>query len=408
MRYTSRILAIASVLSLLAPSGALAATNRGAPTKAMKLSDVLAISQKNKKSASFELHMKTKGDGTTISFDLQGRQKGNPTAVNDLAGDMTFSLDATLTDGSTASADGQLIIVGGVAYVMLDSIDSTNAFLAIYADALREHVGTWFSIPLDEAEIAGDLSEQKKNDAAIRALNKFFDVKQEKTRDGTTYTATVAKAKQAGLFKKLMGGDRLSSIVPGQSEGTPTGTADMSVTLKTMRDAFQSLTMDATFLSKTGTRKNTTTMTFSSTVLDSAPAIAAPANSMPLDEAFGTTLGEDESASSSEAARDAQRKSDVNTILNAVYQYAIDHDGYLPASLERSGTARKPICKSLTPCTGVSLDVLLESYLVRIPSDPSQDAAKKESGYRIQVLDDGRITVSAPLAEGGTSISVTR
>lgn len=407
MRFASRVLAAASVLSLLAPSGALAATNR-APAKAMKLSDVLAISQKSKKSASFELHMKTKGDGTTINFDLQGRQKGNPTAVNDLAGDMTFSLDATLLDGSTASVGGQLIIVGGVAYVMLDSIESSNAFLAIYTDVLQEHLGTWFSIPLDEEEVAGDLSEQKKNDAAIRALNKFFDVKQEKTRDGTTYTATVAKAKQAGLFKKLMGGDRLSSIVSGQSEGAPTGTADMSVTLKTMRDVFQSLTMDATFLSKTGTRKNTTTVTFSATVLDSAPVITPPTKSMPLDEAFGTTLNESTAAASPEAARNAQRMSDVNTILNAVYQYAIDHDGYLPASLERSGTARKPICKSLTPCAGVSLDVLLESYLVRIPSDPSQSAAKKEGGYRIQVLDDGRITVSAPLAEGGSSISVTR
>ena len=31
--------------------------------------------------------------------------------------------------------------------------------------------------------------------------------------------------------------------------------------------------------------------------------------------------------------RNAQRRSDVNTILNAVYQYAIDNNGTLPATI---------------------------------------------------------------------------
>ncbi len=407
MRFASRLLAVVSVLSLLAPSGALAATNR-APAKAMKLSDVLAISQKNKKSASFELHVKTKGGGTSIDFDLQGRQKGNPTAVNAVAGDMTFSLDATLLDGSTASAEGRLVIVGGVGYLTLDSIESTNEFVAIYTDALQEHVGTWYSFPLDDADGAMDASAQKENDAAIRALDKFFDVKQEKTRNGVTYTASVPKAKQSALMKKLLGGNSLPSFVQGQLEEKKTGSMDMSVTLKTLRDAFQSLSMKATVLSKTGTRKDTTTVTFAATVLETAPTITAPAESTPLEEAFGTALGEDDAPSTIEQARNAQRKADVNSILNAVYQYAIDNDADLPPALSKAGTARKPICKSLSPCNGVSLDVLLDSYLVRVPSDPSQSAASKESGYWIQVIDNGRITVSAPLAEEGASISVTK
>lgn len=408
MRFASRLLAVVSVLSLLAPSGALAATNR-APAKAMKLSDVLAISQKNKKSASFELHVKTKGGGTTINFDMEGRQKGNPTAINAVAGDMTFSLDATLLDGSTASADGRLVIVGGVAYLTLDAIESTNEFLAIYTDTLQDYVGTWFSIPLDDADFGKNLSKQKKNDAAIRALDKFFEVKQEKTRDGTTYVATVAKAKQAALMKKLLGGDSLPSLVPGQTGDKRTGTVDMTVTLKTLRDAFQSLSAKATVLSKTGAKTDTTTVTFAATVLDAAPVITAPAKSIPLEEAFGTTVGDDEAPTSIEEARNAQRRSDVNTILNAVYQYAFDNDGKLPPKLADAGTRQKPICKSLTPCAGgVSLDALLDSYLVRIPSDPSQSAASKESGYRVQVSDDGRITVSAPMAEDGAVISVER
>ncbi|TSC59383.1 MAG: Uncharacterized protein Greene041662_530 [Candidatus Peregrinibacteria bacterium Greene0416_62] len=35
-------------------------------------------------------------------------------------------------------------------------------------------------------------------------------------------------------------------------------------------------------------------------------------------------------------ARNAQRRSDVNTVLNAVYQYAIDNNGTLPGCLPRN------------------------------------------------------------------------
>ena len=34
--------------------------------------------------------------------------------------------------------------------------------------------------------------------------------------------------------------------------------------------------------------------------------------------------------------RNAQRRADVNTILSAVYQYAIDNDGSLPSSIPSS------------------------------------------------------------------------
>jgi prepilin-type N-terminal cleavage/methylation domain-containing protein len=106
-------------------------------------------------------------------------------------------------------------------------------------------------------------------------------------------------------------------------------------------------------------------------------------------------------------ARDAQRRSDVNTVLNAVYQYAIDNNGALPAGIP-TGTA-KGICKtSATTCVnGVSLSVLTGSYLVNIPSDPR---ATTGTGTNYTIVQDanGRITVSAPGAEQTTGISVTR
>ena len=113
-------------------------------------------------------------------------------------------------------------------------------------------------------------------------------------------------------------------------------------------------------------------------------------------------------------ARDAQRRADVNTILNAVYQYAIDNNGNLPSGIPT--TTAKPICQaSLDPATctaagylGVSLRMLTGAYLTSIPKDPRVTATGTGTRYNIMQDANGRITVSAPGAERSTSISVTR
>jgi prepilin-type N-terminal cleavage/methylation domain-containing protein len=111
-------------------------------------------------------------------------------------------------------------------------------------------------------------------------------------------------------------------------------------------------------------------------------------------------------------ARDAQRRSDVNTILNGVYQYAIDHNGNLPSGIP-TGTA-KIICQSTmtsAACTtlgGVNLSVLTGSYLVSVPKDPLVTATATGTNYYIVQDANGRITVSAPNAEQTAAITVTR
>lgn len=110
-------------------------------------------------------------------------------------------------------------------------------------------------------------------------------------------------------------------------------------------------------------------------------------------------------------ARNAQRRSDVNTILNAVYQYAIDNNGATPASIT---TSSQEICVTGgDPTSCISLDVLTGSYLVSLPADPQ--AANTANGcvgtatcYMIVEDASGRITVSAPNAENSETISVTR
>jgi type IV pilus assembly protein PilA len=105
-------------------------------------------------------------------------------------------------------------------------------------------------------------------------------------------------------------------------------------------------------------------------------------------------------------ARDAQRRSDVNTILKAVYQYAIDNNGNLPTPIT---TTVGEICQTGGTCTGLlDLAVLTTNgtYLVSMPTDPSQTGAD-ETDYTIIKNTDGRVTVAAPSAEN-TTISVTR
>lgn len=110
-------------------------------------------------------------------------------------------------------------------------------------------------------------------------------------------------------------------------------------------------------------------------------------------------------------ARNAQRWSNVNTILNAVHQYAVDNAGALPATITTTPTE---ICQTgAASCTGlIDLSVLTnnETYLVLIPKDPQCPTVCLTNGvgYTIVRSVNGRITVSAPDAELGVTINVTR
>ncbi|OGE76510.1 MAG: hypothetical protein A3C85_03735 [Candidatus Doudnabacteria bacterium RIFCSPHIGHO2_02_FULL_48_21] len=105
--------------------------------------------------------------------------------------------------------------------------------------------------------------------------------------------------------------------------------------------------------------------------------------------------------------RNSQRRVDVNTILNAVYQYSLDNSGTLPASITTTATE---ICRTGGTCTGlVDLGVLTasEKYLTAMPVDP-QETDANSTGYRIIKTANNRITVDAPGAEQSATISVTR
>ena len=109
-------------------------------------------------------------------------------------------------------------------------------------------------------------------------------------------------------------------------------------------------------------------------------------------------------------ARNTQRSSNVNAILNAVGQNMADNKGTftcaagvipLTATNMGSGVGNYDIL----PC-------IVTTYISSMPIDPSTAACTSDSSYSTgcSVLKDtsGRVTVSAPAAEISSTIAVTR
>jgi prepilin-type N-terminal cleavage/methylation domain-containing protein len=114
-------------------------------------------------------------------------------------------------------------------------------------------------------------------------------------------------------------------------------------------------------------------------------------------------------------ARNAQRKNDINTVLNAMYQYGIDNNGTITSTqfpnLPTAPTAAKEICKTGGTCGATLVDLsalsLNEKYLTSIPLDPTGGVdATNGTGYFLQKTANGRITVSTQ--KESTSFTVTK
>ena len=127
-------------------------------------------------------------------------------------------------------------------------------------------------------------------------------------------------------------------------------------------------------------------------------------------------------------ARDTKRRAEVNAILNAVSQYAIDHDGLFPCAPAGSPCvdntwrmlgAQSSGCNEDTLCgvTGIASSCLLlrslsGTYLTTVPADPrygSGDALgpNTKSLYIVRTEND-RLTVKACRSEVSEISTVSR
>ena len=112
-------------------------------------------------------------------------------------------------------------------------------------------------------------------------------------------------------------------------------------------------------------------------------------------------------------ARNTQRWSNVNTVLNAVGQRMADNRGNWPTSAD---CAALPTATT-TIATGASnfdiYDCVVPTYVSSLPVDPSNgsftDANSYDTNYQVvRNVSTGRITVIAPSAELSEVISVSR
>ncbi len=109
-------------------------------------------------------------------------------------------------------------------------------------------------------------------------------------------------------------------------------------------------------------------------------------------------------------ANNTKRQSDVNAMLNAIHEYAADNKGTLPAGITTTvqtiSDTGANICSSL-----------VTTYIAALPVDPAVNngnpvascSGTYNTGYTVvKSATDNRITVSAPDAELGSTITVTR
>lgn len=109
-------------------------------------------------------------------------------------------------------------------------------------------------------------------------------------------------------------------------------------------------------------------------------------------------------------ARDTQRSSNVNAILNGVWQRMVDNRGVWTTGGSCTATLPSVATNIGSGAGNINLDpCLVPTYLPAMVSDPEATSPAANTGYTIfQVgAGTGRITVTAPLAELA-SISVTR
>jgi type IV pilus assembly protein PilA len=116
-------------------------------------------------------------------------------------------------------------------------------------------------------------------------------------------------------------------------------------------------------------------------------------------------------------ARNTDRQSAVNSILNAIGQRISDNKGtfagtftvggntYTCGTLPTAATSTITTNQPASPATvSGDLGCLVPTYISALPKDPDPSVSGTSTGYDVIVNAAGRVTVCASLASGETSI----
>lgn len=97
-------------------------------------------------------------------------------------------------------------------------------------------------------------------------------------------------------------------------------------------------------------------------------------------------------------ANNTQRRSDITAILNAIYQYAADNSGTLPAGVPAPGSSA---AISTVGTTATFCNALVPTYIASLPKDPTTGTYTNCSAY------DTRYNISVATAASGTTPRIT-
>lgn len=323
--------------------------------------------------------------------------------VDGAKGTLRISIDGS--QGKNAiHASAEVRIVDANLYVRIGKFDMTGVSKDLEEFSVR-YVGQWYQLPI-KAYAEQALRQSDDIDRSITEIGKIFIVTKRSSARGTQYVIRIRPAIVRQILSKNVPGSQAFFSMNGMAMFTPD-------------NVFQRMTLGmnarakippapSLFEGSAGGRSSETvsakaTVRFQMKKVN-AVAVLAPAKFISLQDAIdGWTKST--SVNQLSNARDARRRSDINTIMNACYQYVIDNNGEFPATFSSVPTQ---ICATGKSCDGVSLDVLLGTYLIDIPRDPTLTEASRISGYTIKLDSLNRITVTAPLADQTDPVSITR
>lgn len=373
----------------------------------LTLKQVIDIVRQSASPQQYHMDAQFSHPGFHGSFTIVGRESGKHHSLKDYSTDLNLLFDFSSDMAGTISVKGQLRMVSGIAYVYLDSWSATGQFSEMKS-TLDPFLKKWVSFPLDPSQYVAtkDLKVTQSTEA-LQRFAKFFDITKAVSQGMTHYTVVLPARKQRSFLMAFIGATRAytspraNAVIRRSARST---TIDITFVVDALTSGSFSGAQGSVGLKLPyGNKPFTLSYNVSTQLMSSFAPIVAPQDSKSFRELVGLPRAE---ASSLSDARNAQRQADVNTLLNSVYQYAIDNNWELPPTMVQGKLLM--ICKTKMSCSGISLDELTNSYIVKVPVDPQQDSSSPESGYTIEVLSDGKIRVSAPKTENQESIFITR